>query len=86
MRRTPARVRGAQLEISLGLHSSGKLIGLTGKAVYLVDPGREEIIGTWEAPVPIGCGFALVREAVYFAQGRAVAVLIEVSDPAEPEA
>ncbi len=57
---------GAQLEISLGLHSSGKLIGLTGKAVYLVDPKREEISETWEAPVPIRCGFAFVDDAVYF--------------------
>ncbi len=57
---------GAQLEISLGLHSSGRLVGLTGKAVYLLDSGREEVMGTWEAPVTIGCGFALVEEAVYF--------------------
>lgn len=57
---------GAQLEISLGGHASGRLVGLTAGAVYLADPVREELVETWPAPVRIGCGFALAADAVYF--------------------
>jgi hypothetical protein len=57
---------GAQLDISLARHRSGKLIGLAGKGVYIVDPDKGEVIHRSEAPVPVNCGFALVRDAVYF--------------------
>jgi outer membrane protein assembly factor BamB len=57
---------GPQLDISLAEAPSGLLVGLTSKSVYLVDPEKEQIIQTAEAPVPINCGFALVDNSVYF--------------------
>jgi hypothetical protein len=60
---------GDQVEVSLGLHASGRLVGLTRKSVYVIDPERGEIEMTAAAPVPINCGFALTGEAVYFASG-----------------
>src|SRR2546429_125315 len=57
---------GAQLDISLGQHRSGKLVGLTAKGVYFLDPDRSEVVESAEAPVPVNCGFALVDDAVYF--------------------
>jgi len=57
---------GAQLDISLGRHRSGKLVGLTSKGVYALDPDKAEIVLMANAPVPINCGFALVDDAVYF--------------------
>jgi hypothetical protein len=42
------------------------LVGLTAKAVYVVDASQPAIIHTAAAPVPINCGFALVDDAVYF--------------------
>jgi len=57
---------GAQLDISLAQHRSGKLIGLVEKAVYIVDPDKGEVIHRAEAPVPVNCGFALVQDALYF--------------------
>ena len=60
---------GGQQEISLGRHASGKLVGLTGSAVYVLDPANAELAFTAKAPVPINCGFALSDEAVYFGSG-----------------
>jgi outer membrane protein assembly factor BamB len=60
---------GAQTEISLGRHRSGLLVGLTGGAVYAVDPSKGEVIHTAPAPTHINCGFALTDEAVYFGSG-----------------
>ena len=57
---------GAQLDISLGRHRSGRLVGLTAKAVYELDPEKMEILHTTNAPVPVNCGFALIDDAVYF--------------------
>jgi len=57
---------GAQLDISLGRHESGKLVGLTTKGVYVADFKSGEILHAAAAPVPVNCGFALVNDAVYF--------------------
>jgi hypothetical protein len=57
---------GSQLDISLSEDRSGRLVGLTSKGVYLLDPARQGILLTAEAPVPINCGFALIHETVYF--------------------
>lgn len=57
---------GAQLEISLGRHADGWLVGLTPRAVYGLDPVNGVIVWTAAAPVKIHCGFALVNNAVYF--------------------
>lgn len=55
-----------QLEISLGQHRSGLLVGLTTRAVYGVDPAEGEIAWTAAPPVRVSCGFALLDDAVYF--------------------
>lgn len=60
---------GAQIDISLGQHRNGRLIGLSSKGVYFVDPSAENIIASAPAPVPIHCGFALTDDAVYFGSG-----------------
>ncbi|MBI4326446.1 MAG: hypothetical protein HY674_14450, partial [Chloroflexi bacterium] len=60
---------GAQVEISLGVHRSGPLVGLTGKAVYVADPATGKLTHTARAPGRISCGFALTDEAVYFGSG-----------------
>ena len=57
---------GAQTEISLGQNRDGKLVGLTTKGVYILDPEKSELIHVATSPVPVNCGFALVNEAVYF--------------------
>ena len=57
---------GAQLDISLGSHRSGKLVGLTAKGVYALDPDKAQIVLMANAPVPVNCGFALVDDEVYF--------------------
>jgi outer membrane protein assembly factor BamB len=58
---------GAQLDIALGQHRSGKVVGLTSKGVYVLDPASLEIVHRAASPVAVNCGFALVGEAVYFA-------------------
>jgi outer membrane protein assembly factor BamB len=57
---------GAQTEISLGQHGTGKMVGLTSKGVYVVDVEMGELVHTAAAPVPVGCGFALMDDMVYF--------------------
>jgi outer membrane protein assembly factor BamB len=57
---------GGQLDVSLGQHRSGKLVGLTAKGVYIVDPDKGEVVHRAEAPKAVNCGFALVQDAVYF--------------------
>ena len=57
---------GAQLDISLGQHRDDKLVGLTSKGVYVVDPDKGELVYTAMSPAPVNCGFALVDDAVYF--------------------
>lgn len=57
---------GGQREISLGRHGSGRIVGLTSSAVYIIDPSRDEIVHAAAAPVRIKCGFALVGDSVYF--------------------
>jgi streptogramin lyase len=57
---------GPQIEISLGRLRSNRLVGLTTRAVYLLDPDRAEIVRTVPTPVPVRCGFAVVGDAVYF--------------------
>jgi streptogramin lyase len=61
---------GGQAEISLGRHRSGKLVGLAGGQVYLVDPVKQAVVSQWKSPVAIRCGFALTDDAVYFGSGR----------------
>ncbi|MBI4662129.1 MAG: hypothetical protein HY735_25185 [Verrucomicrobia bacterium] len=60
---------GGQVDISLGLHPSGRLVGLTSKGVYTVNPSTAKITGFAASPVRVSCGFALVDDAVYFASG-----------------
>lgn len=60
---------GAQVDISLGWHRSGQLIGLTSKAVYALDPRSGRMTATATAPVRVSCGFALADDAVYFGSG-----------------
>jgi outer membrane protein assembly factor BamB len=57
---------GAQVEIGLGQHPGGKLVGLTSRGVYVLDVEKLEIVHHASAPVPVNCGFALVGDAVYF--------------------
>ena len=45
------------------------LVGLTGGAVYAVDPSKGEVVHTAPAPTHIQCGFALTDDAVYFGSG-----------------
>jgi len=56
----------AQLDISLGENGKGRLIGLTSKGIYEIDPVKEEIVRSVSAPVSVNCGFALADDAVYF--------------------
>ncbi|MBI2949873.1 MAG: hypothetical protein HYY23_19755 [Verrucomicrobia bacterium] len=60
---------GAQVEISLGQQRSGRIIGLTTKAVYEIDPANGEARHLATSPVRIACGFALAEDAVYFGSG-----------------
>ncbi len=60
---------GPQVEISLGRHASGKLVGLAGGNVYVLDPKKLEMVSKFKASVPIRCGFALTEDAVYFGSG-----------------
>ncbi len=60
---------GAQVDISLGRHASGRLYGLTSKAVYWLAPGSEEVTLSAPAPVRITCGFALADDVLYFGSG-----------------
>ncbi|MBM3878747.1 MAG: hypothetical protein FJ387_03370 [Verrucomicrobia bacterium] len=60
------RLPGAQVDISLGQHQDGKLVGLTAKGVYVYDPARGELEIAAPAPVRVVCGFALVGDDVYF--------------------
>ncbi len=60
---------GAQVEISLGRHTSGKLVGLAGATVYVLDPLKLEFVAESKSPAPINCGFALTDDAVYFGSG-----------------
>jgi streptogramin lyase len=60
---------GPQVEISLGQLAGGKLVGLTSKGVYVVDVERGSLAYSAAAPVHVGCGFALVDNAVYFGSG-----------------
>jgi len=78
---------GAQTEISLGQHRSGLLVGLTGGAVYAIDPLKGEVVHTALAPTHIVCGFALTDEAVYFGSGPALwrYRLPPLAPPAKPE-
>ena len=57
---------GLQTEISLGQDRHGRLVGLTTKGVYVLDPETGGLVHTALAPVPVNCGFALVDDAVYF--------------------
>jgi streptogramin lyase len=63
---------GSQIDISLGEHSSGRLVGLTNQGVYVLDPERLELVETARAPVPVNCGFALVGDEVYFGSKAAL--------------
>ena len=56
-------------EISLGQDRLGRLVGLTAKGVYVLDPERCELVSTAAAPAHVACGFALVDDAVYFGSG-----------------
>jgi streptogramin lyase len=56
-------------EISLGIAADGRIIGLTGRAVIAIDPKTYAVTEIAASPVPISCGFALTRDAVYFGSG-----------------
>ncbi|PYI88790.1 MAG: hypothetical protein DME26_02815 [Verrucomicrobia bacterium] len=57
---------GAQVEIAFGQKRRGKLVGLTTKAIYLMDADSDDLAHTADARLPLNCGFALVDDAVYF--------------------
>jgi len=63
------RLAGPQVEIALGRHRSGLLVGLTRRGVYAFDPAEGKVVHTAPAPTRVGCGFALTDEAVYFGSG-----------------
>ncbi len=79
---------GPQVQISLGRHASGKLVGLTGGAVYVLDPASGDLLLSAKAPTHIDCGFALTAAAVYFGSGPTLWrwVLPELSTPTKPPA
>ncbi len=60
---------GAQLDISLGRHQNGFLVGLTTKAVYVLDPATGKMMHSAIAPGRISCGFVLKDDQVYFGSG-----------------
>ena len=60
---------GASVEISLGQLPDGRLVGLTSKGVYVLDPESGSLVHTAKAPVHVRCGFALADNAVYFGSG-----------------
>ena len=60
---------GHQVEIALGRHRSGLLVGLTSRTVYAFDLAKGEVVHVAESPAHIRCGFALTDEAVYFGSG-----------------
>ena len=60
---------GPQQQISLGRHRNGLLVGLTGRAVYVFDAMKGEVVHSAAAPAQILCGYALTDEAVYFGSG-----------------
>ncbi len=64
---------GGVHEISLGLHRSGLLYGLAGRAVFTVDPRSYAIAKAGEHSGGITCGFALTGDAVYFGSGARLA-------------
>jgi streptogramin lyase len=57
------------LDVSLGVHRSGLLYGLSGRSVLAVDPRRGELALRAPSPVPVNCGFALTDDALYFGSG-----------------
>ena len=60
---------GAQIQISIGVDSSGRVVGLTRNGVYILDPRTDEIVHSIDAPANIDCGFALIDDYVYFGSG-----------------
>ncbi len=63
------KLPGAQVDISMGRDSKGRVVGLTHSHVYLLDPATAEILSSFAAPVKIDCGFALIEDQVYFGSG-----------------
>ena len=55
-----------QYRAGAGENGKARLVGLTSKGVYELDPVSMEIVRTANAPVPVSCGFALTDDAVYF--------------------
>ncbi|MCC6444220.1 MAG: hypothetical protein IT210_12300 [Armatimonadetes bacterium] len=60
---------GTTLDTSLGLHKNGLLYGLTGSAIYTIDPKSYKVSKVAEYPKGIHRGFALTDDALYFACG-----------------
>lgn len=73
---------GGQLPTSMGLLPAGDaasddakselVVGLTSRAVYVLDVARGKIVHVAKAPVPIRCGFARADGAVYFGSDAAL--------------
>ncbi len=59
---------GTQVEISLGAYGD-RLIGLTTRSVYAVNPRDGKITELGSAPNRIDCGFAIESGDVYFGSG-----------------
>jgi len=60
----------ATLDASLGFHQrDGKLYGLTGSAIYSIDPKSYTVGKVAEYKKGISRGFALTEEALYFGSG-----------------
>jgi len=60
---------GPQLEVALGQDSKGRILGLTRKGVYTLDPTSWTITHFSKSPVAIDCGFAIMGDSVYFGSG-----------------
>ena len=60
---------GRPLDVSLGVHSNGKIYGLTSKVLFEVDPEKLSMVELGRPPDGIDRGFALVNSGVYFARG-----------------
>lgn len=60
---------GTPLDISLGLHTDGKLYGLTNTSIFSIDPATHEIAEVAKYEGGIGCGWAMTEAGIYFGSG-----------------
>jgi hypothetical protein len=56
-------------EISLQLGPDGKLYGLSGDAIFVIDPKGNQVSLLAKSPVPITSGMAILGRKIYFGSG-----------------